>query len=194
MPITDELVRLGTSSQRLHDGSERLDQLIVQIDDTLAQLMFGFDYVHPTPVSETTTHDAAGKRIIEIAFVGYLEIQGRHCLAIKTVKVLESKSQLASEQPGAVVSLMAAPRRLRYAAVDVLPELVTGLAMAVDEVVHSIEDRCATAEVLLRHLQEVADGDVRGDEVMDEEIGHREATRPFLHHPHHGVLPGADVP
>lgn len=156
MAITDELQRLGNSAQRLNTGSEELNRLIERIDVLLAQLMIGLDYVHPRPIDEATSADHNGKRVIELSYVGYLRTSRNYHLAIKTVKVLESKLAVATQNPGEVIPLLAAPRRLRYAAVDVLPEVVSGLAAQVDEMVGSLERRCATAQSLVRNLEQIA--------------------------------------
>ncbi|RMG98896.1 MAG: hypothetical protein D6705_04675 [Deltaproteobacteria bacterium] len=159
--MNDKLVRLGTAARKLNDGSDRLNRLIAEIDKLLGRLMIGLDYVHPRPIHEQVTVDKTGHRVTELAFVGYLKVQGSYHLAIKTVKVLEAKHQLATEQPGRITPLLSAPRRIRHAAVDVLPDLVSGLAEQVDDVVGAMERRCATAEALLEHLQDVAQSGVR---------------------------------
>ncbi|MCA9705686.1 MAG: hypothetical protein KDK70_07555 [Myxococcales bacterium] len=155
MAITEELVRLGNSARRLNRGSDQLNHLIERIDELLSELNVGLDYIHPRPIDESTSVDHNGKRVIELSYVGYLRTQRNYHLAIKTVKVLESKLSLATQTPGDVVALLAAPRRLRYAAVDVLPEVVSGLAAQVDEMVGSLERRCATAESLVRNLEQI---------------------------------------
>jgi hypothetical protein len=156
MAINDELQRLGDSAQRLNAGSDQLNRLIERIDELLATLMIGLDYVHPRPIDETTSADHNGKRVIELSYVGYLRTSQSYHLAIKTVKVLESKLAVATQNPGEIVPLLAAPRRLRYAAVDLLPELVSGLAAQVDEMVGSLERRCRTAESLVHNLEQIA--------------------------------------
>lgn len=156
MAITDELQRLGNSAQRLNVGSDQLNRLIERIDELLSQLMIGLDYVHPRPIDESTSADHNGKRVIELSYVGYLRTSRNYHLAIKTVKVLESKLAVATQNPGEIMPLLAAPRRLRYAAVDVLPEVVSGLASQVDEMVGSLERRCRTAETLVRNLEQIA--------------------------------------
>lgn len=156
MPINDELHRLGNSAQRLNAGSDQLNRLIERIDELLSRLMIGLDYVYPRPIDETTSADHNGKRVIELSYVGYLRTSRNYHLAIKTVKVLESKLAVATENPGEITPLLTAPRRLRYAAVDVLPEVVSGLATQVDEMVASLERRCAKAESLVRNLEQIA--------------------------------------
>lgn len=156
MAITRELQRLGNSARRLNAGSDRLNQLIERIDQLLGTLMIGLDYVHARPIDEWTTSDHNGKRVIEISYVGYMRTQRSYHLAIKTVKVLESKLSAATQSPGEVTPLLQAPRRLRYAAVDVLPHVVHGLAEQVDEMVGSLEQRCQTAESLVQNLEQVA--------------------------------------
>jgi len=155
MAITEELIHLGNSARRLNRGSDQLNHLIQRIDELLSQLNVGLDYVHQRPIDESTTADHNGKRVIELSYVGYLRTQRNYHLAIKTVKVLESKLSVATQSPGDVVALLAAPRRLRYAAVDVLPEVVSGLASQVDEMVGSLERRCQTAQALMHNLEQV---------------------------------------
>ncbi len=164
MAITDELFHLGNSAQRLNAGADELNRLIERIDQLLSQLMIGLDYVHPRPIDEMTSADHNGKRVIELSYVGYLRTSRNYHLAIKTVKVLESKLAVATQNPGEVTPLLAAPRRLRYAAVDVLPEVVAGLASQVDEMVGSLERRCATAQSLVRNLEQIAGGGTRRPE------------------------------
>ncbi len=156
MAITEELHRLGNSARRLNSGSDQLNRLIERIDELLGTLMIGLDYMHPRPIDEMTANDPNGKRVIELSYVGYMRTQRSFHLAIKTVKVLESKLSLATQTPGEVTPLLSAPRRLRYAAVDLLPEVVSGLAAQVDEMVGSLERRCQTAQSLLQNLEQVA--------------------------------------
>lgn len=157
MAITQELVRLGQAARRLNDGSDQLNRVIAKIDSLLGRLMIGMDYTHPHPISEWATVDTDGKRTIEVAFVAYLKIRGSYHLAVKTVKVMESKRALATESPGSVQPLLEAPRKLRYGAVDVLPDLVGGLAQQVDDIVNQMERRCQVANSLLAHLERMVD-------------------------------------
>ena len=113
MAITDELQRLGNSAQRLNAGSDQLNRMIERIDELLSQLMIGLDYVYPRPIDEATSADHNGKRVIELSYVGYLRTSRNYHLAIKTVKVLESKLAVATQNPGEIIPLLAAPRRLR---------------------------------------------------------------------------------
>ncbi len=166
MPMTRELHRLGQSARRLNDGSDQLNQMIASIDELLGRLMIGLDYLHPRPLEETIAIDATGKRVIEMAYVGYLRVQRSFHLAIKTVKVLESKRAIATETPGEIMLLLHAPRRLRYRAVDVLPELVAGVAEQVEEMVEAMERRCRTARMLVERLEEIA-GPVTALEVQE---------------------------
>lgn len=179
VPITQELFRLGQSARRLNDGSDRLNRLIATIDRLLERLMIGLDYIHPRPLSETATTDHAGKRVIELAYVGYLNVEGAYHLAVKTVKVFESRLAQATESPGAVTPLMKAPRRLRYAAVDLLPELVAGLAEQVEDVVGAMERRCRTAQALVEHLEEIAGpiADAEVEQAAQSATSHRRPTR-----------------
>jgi len=190
MAITEELIHLGNSARRLNRGSDQLNHLIERIDELLSQLNVGLDYVHPRPIDESTTADHNGKRVIELSYVGYLRTQRTYHLAIKTVKVLESKLSLATQAPGDVTPLLAAPRRLRYAAVDVLPEVVSGLAAQVDEMVDSLERRCQTAEALMRNLEQVnlalvsaEDSVTRGRTVAPGEVMSRSAGPPGVASP-----------
>jgi hypothetical protein len=153
MSITDKMYSLASAARRLNDGSDHLNRLIAEIDKLLGRLMIGMDYVHPRPISEDVSFDKEGKRVIEISYVAYLKVAREWHLAVKTVKVLEAKQQLANESPGTVVPLLEASRRMRYAAVDLLPELVSGLAAQVDDVLAKMERRCEVAEALLSHLE-----------------------------------------
>jgi len=69
------------------------------------------------------------------------------------VKILESKVALASESPGNVTPLLSAPRMLRHAAVDLLPELIQVLSHQVGDLVAQMERRCITAKALLEQLE-----------------------------------------
>jgi len=155
MSLSDELLRLGDSARHLNAGSDTLNQSINRIDALLGRLNVGFEYVHARPLAETTETDPAGKRVINLAYLGYLKVGRGFHLAVRSTKVLESRLQLATESPGAVVPLLDAPRRLRFAAVDLLPELVAGLAHQVDEMVSAMERRQATADALLSNLERV---------------------------------------
>ena len=153
MSITDKMYKLGQAARRLNDGSDQLNRLLSEIDKALGALMIGMEYTHPQPLSETVTHDDDGKRIIELAFLTYTRIRGAFHLAIKTSKVVENKKQLAFESPGRLTPLLEAPRVQRYQAVDVLPQLVSGLSTQVQEVVGQMERRCEVATRLLDDLQ-----------------------------------------
>ena len=193
MAITQELYRLGNSARRLNAGSDQLNRLIERIDQLLSTLMIGLDYVHPRPIDETTSLDHNGKRVIELSYVGYLRAQRSYHLAIKTVKVLESKLAMATQTPGEVTPLLTAPRRLRYAAVDVLEELVHGLAEQVDDMVGSLERRCQAAESLVRNLEEVA---TVSPTASPSESGGRRVIAPDDSVPRRGgtVVPGEAPP
>lgn len=155
MPITDELLRLGRSAKRLNQGSDRLNQMIQRIDTALGALNVGLDYVLKRPIAETTGHDHNGKRVIELSYVAYQKVSRNYHLVIKTVKVMESKLAAATEAPGTVTPLLSAPRSLRYKAIDVLPELVTGLSDAVEEMLAAMERREKTASSLVENLESV---------------------------------------
>ena len=128
MAITHQLYRLGNSVRRLNDGSDQLNRTIAAIDELLGRMMIGLDYVHPRPVSEQVTIDQNGKRVTELCYVAYVKVKGTYHLAIKTTKVLESKLAYSTEAPGTVTPLLQAPRRVRYASVELLPEVVSGLS------------------------------------------------------------------
>lgn len=158
MPITQELYRLGNSARRLNDSSDQLNRSLAAIDGLLGRLMIGLDYVHPRPLAEHVTFDHAGKRVIELCYVGYFRVKGDYHLAIKTVKVLESKLQMATQTPGEIKALLEAPRQLRYRAVDLLPEVVAGLAEQVDDMLANMDRRRQIAEGLVAHLEQIAGG------------------------------------
>lgn len=156
MAITKELERLGSFAERLNVGSDRLNQLIERIDRALGRLAIGLDFFMQRPMAEHTSFDHSGKRVIELSYLGYCKVARHYHLVIKTVKVLESKLAVTTESPGTVAALLASPRRLRYAAVDLLPELVSGLAAQVEEMVAAMERRQSTAAQLVEHLEAVA--------------------------------------
>ncbi len=159
MSITQELQRLGFSARRLNAGSDSLNAAIERIDSLLGQLNVGLDYIHPRPLAENSVVDDSGKRVIELVYVGYLKVDRRYHLAVRTTKVLESRLQLATQSPGKVTALLHAPRQLRFAAVDILPELVAGLAAQVDDMVAAMQRRQETANSLLRNLEAIATAD-----------------------------------
>jgi hypothetical protein len=159
VPITDQLFRLGRAARRLNDGSDRIDRSLVEIDRALGRLLLGFEYQLPRPIAELGHTDRAGKRVIEVSYLGYLRLapvqeggESSYHLAVRTLKVLEDKRAADEEAPGRVVPLIEAPRAVRHAAVDHLPELVAGLAAAVDDMVENIERRCAVASSVLDNL------------------------------------------
>jgi len=185
LPVNQELHRLGQSTRRLNDGSEHLNTMIASIDDLLERLMIGLDYVHPRPLAEVTAFDPAGKRIVELSYLGYLRVHGGYHLAVKTTKIVESRLALATETPGQVMPLLEAPRRLRYAAVDVLPELIAGLAEQVEDMLGSMERRCQIARGLVEHLESIA-GPVDPARAASEAEGatsHRRQTVPAFREP-----------
>jgi hypothetical protein len=156
MTITDELQRLGRSAKRLNQGSDELNRLIERIDRALGALNIGLDFVLRRPIDEVTGFDHNGKRVIELSYVAYQKVSRDYHLVVRTVKVMESKLAAATEAPGTVTLLLTAPRRLRYAAVDVLPELVHGLSDAVEEMLEAMDRRQRTAAGLVDNLETVA--------------------------------------
>jgi plasmid maintenance system antidote protein VapI len=121
-----------------------------------------------------------------MAYLAYCRIGKVYALAIKTVKVHESKRAMATESPGEFIPVLQAPRRLRYAAVDVLPELVAGLSAQVEEVAEAMARRCAVAESLAQRLEEMA-GPSAGSQVqmqvqqqVQQATSHARPTMPYL--------------
>ncbi len=182
MTITQELYRLGQSVRRLNDGSDQLNCSIASIDNLLSRLMIGLDYVHPRPLSEFTSYTETGKRIIEVSFLAYLKLKGSYGLVIKTSKVLESRSAVAGEAPGHVISLLEAPRRLRYRAVEQLPELVTGLAEQVEDMLGAMERRVGIASALVANLEQIAGpaDSTEANRAAESATSHRRQTLPAL--------------
>ncbi len=153
MPITKELVALGTASRRLNDGSDELNKLIARIDELLKRMTIGLEYYLPQPLAENVVYDRDGKRCIELVFLGYARSGRSNTLVLRTTKVAESKVAAATETPGEVIPLMQAPRRLRHRAVDQLPALVTGLSAHVEEVAATMRRRCEIAASLVARLE-----------------------------------------
>ncbi len=189
MAITEKMYQLGAAARHLNDGSDQLNQLLSRIDQALGRMMIGMDYMLPRPVSEIVSMDGEGKRVIELAFVGYLKIRGSFHLAIKTVKVLESRKAAAMEGPGDLMPLLEAPRRLRYAAVDLLPELVAGLSTQVDDLVREMQRRCDMAEQLLRTLENMEASSRSNPHMLQEAADIAVATQQSHPQVSHGPRP-----
>jgi hypothetical protein len=154
MGVTEELYRLGQAARRLNDGSDRLDRTLSEIDAALGRLMLGFEYQLPRPIAEIVHHDSAGKRVIEVSYLGFLRMEtggSEFHVGVKTLKILEGR-RADGEQPGRMLPLLEAPRAIRHAAVDHLAALVAGLAAQVDEMVGHIERRNAVASSILGTL------------------------------------------
>ena len=107
------------------------------------------------PLAESQSTDTGGKRTIELAYLGYLSVRGQYHLVITTVKIMEDKAAMANQTPGSVIPLLTAPRALRHAAVDVLPDLVDAISSQIHELVSQVERRCETAQGLLEELREL---------------------------------------
>lgn len=182
MTLNQELYRLGQSARRLNDGSDQLNRSIAAIDNLLGRLMIGLDYVHPRPLAEHTSYDAAGKRIIEVSYLAYLKVKGGFRLALKTVKVLESRSAAAGQIPGEVSPLLEAPRQLRYRAVEQLPELVMGLAEQVEDMLGAMERRVGIANALVSNLEQIAGptNQAEAHRAAESATSHRRQTLPAL--------------
>lgn len=153
MAITEDLTKLGQSARRLRDGADELGQVIAEIDRTLGELHIGFEYLHPRPLLEKTVVSGEGKRVIEVAYLGYLPFRSEHHLVVKTVKILESKAAMSPENSGSMTPLLLAPRSIRHAAVDVLPELVRAITRQLDELAEATERRRDVAREVLGELQ-----------------------------------------
>ncbi len=153
MAISEGLDKLGKAARRLNKSSDRLVQLVRAIDQALGRLNLEVDYVGSRPVAEHATTDAHNKRTIELAYLGYLQVQGKHQLAIKTIKIHESRAATSETDGGTVRSLLQAPRGLLHAAVDHLPDLVGALSQQVWDLVNQVERRCQIARDLLTDLE-----------------------------------------
>ncbi len=133
MPITEELTKLGNSVRRLNDGADELVREIQAVEATIRDLALPLEYLHPRPLEERARVGAGGKRVIEVVYLGVMTSRGRRRLAIKMVKILESKAAVASQSGGAVMPLLDAPRSILHAAADLLGEFVVGLRKQLDE-------------------------------------------------------------
>ncbi|MEZ4383472.1 MAG: hypothetical protein R3A79_19235 [Nannocystaceae bacterium] len=153
MPITEELTKLGQSVRRLNEGSAEIDALVAAIDARLGALAIPFDYLHPRPLRETTTVGAGGKRVIEVAYIGFLPYHGQRCLVVKTVKIHESKAAAVAAQGGSLTPLVQAPRGLVHATVDVLGEVVRAIRSQLDELAAQVDRRAAAAQRALAELE-----------------------------------------
>jgi hypothetical protein len=155
--ITEQLFHLGQAARRLNDGSDRLDRCLAEIDRALGRLLLGVELQLARPIAEVVHHDRDGKRIIEVNYLGYMRFAGSDerragggfHLGIRTVKVFEGRHAPEGEPPPRVTPLLEAPRAVRHAAVDHLPDLVGKIAAQVDEMVAHIERREAIAESIL---------------------------------------------
>jgi hypothetical protein len=153
MPITEELTKLGQSVRRLNEGSAEIEALVAAIEGKLGELAIPFDYLHPRPLRETTTVGAGGKRVIEVAYVGFLPLLGARQLVVKTVKIHESKAAAVAPQGGSLTPLLSAPRALVHATVDVLGDVVRAIRSQLDELAEQVERRRAAAERALDELE-----------------------------------------
>lgn len=158
MAITEELTKLGQSARRLQDGVDELGDVIAEIDRTLGALHIGFEYLHPRPLLEKTVVSGEGKRVIEVAYLGYLPFRSEHHLVVKTVKILESKAAMSPENSGSMTPLLLAPRAIRHAAVDVLPEMVRAITRHLDELAEATLRRRDAAREVLDELQRRQEG------------------------------------
>lgn len=141
MPITEELTALGQSVHRLGERSQEIIELVRAIDRILGELMPATElkYLHPRPLMEMAKVSRGGKRVIEVAYLGVMRLDGRHQLVIKQVKILESKAAIASQGGGSVMPLLKAPRAAVFAAVDELGELVRVIREQVDGLAEEAE-------------------------------------------------------
>lgn len=153
MALSERLDKLGKAARRLNESSDQLVLLVRAIDSALGRLNLEVDYVDPRPLDERSSTDAHGKRTIELSYLGYLQIDGRYQLALKMVKVHESKVAMSEADRGSLTPLLEAPRKVLHAAVDHLPELVSALSQQVWDLVNQVERRCKLARDLLADLE-----------------------------------------
>ena len=154
MAITEQLNKLGQSARHLNDSSDELNELVAAIDATLGGLRIEVDYLHPRPLREVASVGREGKRVIELAYLGYQRVRGQYHLVIKTVKVLESK--VDAGDGGSVTPLLMAPRAIRHAAIDALPELVAAISRQIDELAAQVDRRRDSARSLLNELNRLS--------------------------------------
>lgn len=153
MGITDGMYQLGHAAQVLNRGSDALNETLTRIDEILGRLGIGMEYTLSRPLHEDAAVGADGKRVILMGFLSYGRHRGRFRLLYKTIKVLESRKAMASEDPGSAIPLLDAPRRVRHLAVDQLPDLVGGLAQSVDDVLAQLDRRQRVAHNVLSQLE-----------------------------------------
>ncbi len=155
MSITDGMYQLGHAARKLNRGSDELNLVLTQIDETLGRLGIGMDYTLERPLIEDVNVGPDQKRVIELGYLAYGRHKGRFRLLYKTLKVLEARRDLSRQSPGSVIPLLEAPRRIRHRAIDQLPELVGGLANSVDDVLNQLERRKEVAANVLSQLQQM---------------------------------------
>ena len=158
MPITEDLTKLGQSVHRLGESSREIVELVGAIDRILGELTPATElkYLHPRPLVELARVGPGGKRVIEVAYLGVMPLEGCHRLVIKQVKIVESKAVSASQGGGSVIPMLQAPRAAVLAAVDELGELV-------------------------RVIREKIDGEAEEAERLRDAVraAHRDFSRPF---------------
>ena len=177
MDPKQELDQLSHASHRLRVGDERLDELIAELDAGLAKLDVELDYMHPRPLTESERSDDAGKRVIELSYLCYRVVQGSPCLAVRTIKVLESKAALASVAPLRIVPLRHADISLRQAAIDVMGDLLRGITRQMESMADRLEDRCEAASAFVRAM-ESGSGSMMGGRGGPAGVGGRRAVGP----------------
>ncbi|MEE9383588.1 MAG: hypothetical protein V3V08_09265 [Nannocystaceae bacterium] len=153
MSIDPDLEQLQEVSDRLKGGSQWLDDLIHRIDSALHRLSIRVDYTHTRPLAEQVERGADGKRRIELSYLAYASVAGSRRLAIKTIKVLESKAALDTTDPRRIVPLRDAPVALRHAAVEQMAEALRGMTAHLKVLADRVDARCDSAESVLHSLE-----------------------------------------
>lgn len=184
-PITHNLKRLRSASNRLNERASRVQSILKSLENALTALHLDFRFVHPHPIDEQLLNGPSGKRIIELRFLCYARVGGDYRLGIKSLKVLESKQSMATESPGQIIPIADAPTDLRHRSIQFLPALIAGLTDEVERAATELSMQCERIEWIASDLGLAVESPVIDEHAIGPNLPHGDP----LYAPHEKVPP-----
>ena len=150
------LPSLEAQAARLNAASDRANNVLAALEKRVVDFNIGIEFWHSRPIE---TGDAEGNvgpedtktKIAQV--LGLARVDGRWCLAVKPIKVVEGFFQGDTDCPyrdefaaGPAVAVMKASRAIRLAALQSLPAFLQELQGQVTEAVRRIETTASQLE------------------------------------------------
>lgn len=147
---------LETKAARLNEVSDSANQALSTIEKRLSKLNIGLEFWHSEPVDEADSEGDVGphktiSRVVQL--LGLARIGGSWCLALKPVRLVDGfyggdlncpyQNQFADGPP---VALLSSSRKLRLAALKMMPNFLSELSRYIATAATEIEETTSKLE------------------------------------------------